>query len=429
VQDLTPQLRTRLGRVERAVGLFVLLATLLLVSGFCYYVYHTAKRKGWFIPKATYWTGVETADGLTVGDPVKLMGFDVGEIVQITGFPPDATEFGNVYLRFEIKAPFYGYIWSQGSRARVTSADFLGKRYLEATKGTNGVATYLDCGFLELPIQSLKSLKDLDRQKLADTIRVPNSSEVLARPEEPLTVEILQKIEAAGIKTLRLVDWGAPQKRIIAIWDPASECYTNCTRSSRYYLAPLESPALTDQLGRLIGDITNALPGVWSLTNQLAQLMTNAISLTARAEATLAEAQPAVTNLAVITGHLRDPNGSLGQWLLPADLHAELLATLTNANGTLTNASATLAAANTNLGAVVAQLNQPLQSLATVISNLNTQVQANTNFVGQLSALVVHLDDLIQGFKRHWLLRSAFKQKPTNAPPPKPRAPGKRPAR
>jgi hypothetical protein len=426
VQDLTPQLRTRLGRVERAVGLFVLLATLLLASGFGYYFYHTAKRKGWFIPKATYWTGVASADGLTVGDPVKLMGFDVGEIVEITGFPPEATEFGNVYVRFEIKAPFYGYIWSQGSQARVTAADFLGKRYLEVTKGTNGVATYLDCGFLQVPIQSLKARADLHLVRLADTIRVPNSSRVLARPEDSLALTNLLEIEAAGIKTLRLVDRSAPQKRIVAMWDPASECYTNCTRSSRYYLVPLESPALTDQLGGLIGDVTSALPGVWSLTNQVAQLLSNAISLTASTEATLAEARPVVTNLAVITGQLRDPNGSLGQWLLPPDLHAELLATFTNANSTLTNASATLAAANTNLVAVVAQLNQPLQNLATVMSNLNTQVQANTNFVSEVSKLVVDLDDLIQGFKRHWLLRSAFKTKPTNAPPPKATAPKSR---
>ena len=46
VQDLTPQLRTRLSQVERAVGWFVLVATLLLLAGFAYYVYHTAERKG-----------------------------------------------------------------------------------------------------------------------------------------------------------------------------------------------------------------------------------------------------------------------------------------------------------------------------------------------------------------------------------------------
>jgi hypothetical protein len=48
LQDLTPQLRTRLSRMERAVGWFVFLATALLLFGFGYYIYHTAERKGWF---------------------------------------------------------------------------------------------------------------------------------------------------------------------------------------------------------------------------------------------------------------------------------------------------------------------------------------------------------------------------------------------
>src|SRR5437660_9987655 len=73
LQDLTPQLRTRLSRMERAVGWFVLLATGLLVFGFGYYAYHTAERKGWFKTKAPFFTFADRATGLKVGDPVNLM--------------------------------------------------------------------------------------------------------------------------------------------------------------------------------------------------------------------------------------------------------------------------------------------------------------------------------------------------------------------
>ena len=69
--------------MERAVGIFVGLATLLLLSGFFYYLYHTATRKGWFLTKVTYFTYVDRADGLKVGDPVKLMGLPVGEIAKL----------------------------------------------------------------------------------------------------------------------------------------------------------------------------------------------------------------------------------------------------------------------------------------------------------------------------------------------------------
>src|SRR5206468_11949538 len=54
-----------LSRMERAVGWFVLLATLLLVFGFGYYIYHTAQRKGWFVIKAPFHTFLHSSAGQT----------------------------------------------------------------------------------------------------------------------------------------------------------------------------------------------------------------------------------------------------------------------------------------------------------------------------------------------------------------------------
>ena len=106
MQDLTPQLRTRLGRVERAVGLFVLFATLLLLAGFFYYLQQTAKRKGWFETKVTYCTELNSSAGLKVGDPVTLWGFNVGSITKIDTEAPD--KIYNVYVEFNIRAPYFG---------------------------------------------------------------------------------------------------------------------------------------------------------------------------------------------------------------------------------------------------------------------------------------------------------------------------------
>src|SRR5512143_3596847 len=135
LQDLTPQLRKRLSRMERAVGWFVALAMALLVFGFAYFVYHTAARKGWFLTKAPYYTFTDRATGLKVGDPVMLMGLTVGQITRMEPMPPEEFQH-NIYVEFEIVAPNYGYLWTQGSRAKITPADLLGNRVLEVTKGT-----------------------------------------------------------------------------------------------------------------------------------------------------------------------------------------------------------------------------------------------------------------------------------------------------
>src|SRR5882672_8881328 len=88
LNDLTPQLRTRLSRMERAVGWFVLLATALLIFGFVYYLVVMAERKGWFIKTIQYQTSVQSGAGLKVGDHVKLMGFDAGQITRIVPNAP-----------------------------------------------------------------------------------------------------------------------------------------------------------------------------------------------------------------------------------------------------------------------------------------------------------------------------------------------------
>ena len=65
------------------------------------------------------------------------------------------------------------------------------------------------------------------------------------------------------------------------------------------------------------------------------------------------------------------------------------------------------------------------------MSNLNAQVQANDKILAQISSAVIHADEMVQGLKRHWLPRSAFKEKKTNPPPalvkPSPARPGRVP--
>jgi hypothetical protein len=120
---------------------------------------------------------------------------------------------------------------------------------------------------------------------------------------------------------------------------------------------------------------------------------------------TIAAAQPMVTNFAVISGELREPGHPL-VWALGTNGSDQVQGALTNVNSLLGNT-------DTNMTAI-------LIHLADLTSNLNAQVQANTNMLGTISKTIADTDDLVQGLKRHWLLRSAFKVKATNAPPAQP---------
>ncbi|HXI85550.1 MAG TPA: MlaD family protein [Verrucomicrobiae bacterium] len=321
IQDLTPQLRTRLQRVEKIVGFFVIFAALVLVVGFAYYLYHTAERKGWFIPKCPYFTFVQSAEGLKIGDPIVLMGFDVGKITVITAQSPAEHQ---VYVGIEVRKPYYGYIWTD-SVVRVTAIGLLGGRGLEITPGVMGAPTVYEQG-------------DVISELLIDGHKVP---------------------------------------------------FTQAPKG--VYLTAAEEPALSDRAQRLVGTVEQALPNILGLTNQLYTVLTNTAQLTANAN-------QMVTNLTVITANLRDPHGSFGEWLIPGDLHTSV---------------------NTNLAAIAASLNDTILNLAAITSNLNAQVESNDKILTRISSLVVDTDNLVQGLKKHWLLRGVFQKmsSQTNAPP------------
>jgi len=364
LQDLTPQLRTRLSRMERAVGVFVGLAAVLLLSGFFYYLYHTAVRKGWFLTKVTYYTYVDSAAGLKVGDPVKLMGFDAGEITKILPENPES-EY-DVYIEFKIKEPNYGYIWFPDSRVRVIATGFLGSRFLEVTKGGSSGSTNVE-------------------------------------------YHATYREEAVNGK-----------KVVTGVWQDKEGTYAPYTKSSKYWLVADEAPPVTERLEKIAKELEQALPNILNLTNQLTAVLTNSAQATSNLNALALSARPGATNLAEITAQLREFNGSLGRWLFSTNLNQQLELAANNAN-------ATLASVDTNLVAVAEKLSLSLDNLANITSNLNAQVQTNTNILSAISAAVTHTDDLVQGLKRHWLLRSAFKTRTTNQPPSRPLLPPSRP--
>jgi ABC-type transporter Mla subunit MlaD len=344
VHDLTPQLRTRLSRMERGVGLFVALAALLLLAGFAYYLRHTAVRKGWFKQKVPYYIYVQDATGLKPGDPVRMMGFDIGHILTVTPMPTGewfVTNHYNVFVQFDVIEPNFGYIWTD-SKVKVNPSDFLGNRQLEVVKGQTGEVTV---------VERDGRVSELRSETVPDTF-VPFTN------------------DAKGV-----------------------------------WLRVEESAAVAEKVDRLFEAVQSALP---VFTNHLVRVLASSAETMSNLNLLALSARPIATNLAEISGSLREPNGSLGRWLFPSNFNDQLGTTLTAATNTLTGI-------DSNLLVVVEKLTVSLDNLANITSNLSHQVHVNSNVLSQISAAVVASDELVQGLKRHWFLRGAFKTK-TNPP-------------
>jgi len=402
LQDLTPQLRTRLSRLERVVGIFVALATLLLLAGLAYYIYSTADRKGWFKRKLPYFTFVRSGTGLQVGDPIRLMGFTAGRIIDIQPQPPYQDQFGDVFVQFEVVEPYEGYVW-EDSVARVEPANFLGGRYIEITKGTNSAPTYCFEPFEDMSLAEARSRAGTNymfKQEVYD----PAITNYACRVGHSVTLNALDHLARLGVGRIQIADKATKLRKPTGIWDEKLGKYGPITgeKEKGYWVHVDETPAVTDRLQKIANQVESALPNFLALTNTLVRVLTNADSVMRHTDDLLVSAKPVVTNFAKITENLSGPKGSLGDWIIPTNVNAQLITTLQSAN--------------TNVGLVSSNLLMTLDNVANLTSNLNAQVQANGLILSQISELIVNADEMVQGLKRHWLLRSSF-DKQTNAPP------------
>ena len=365
--------------MERAVGWFVFLATALLLFGFGYYLYHTAERKGWFTIKAKFVTYISSAAGLKVGDAVVMKGTEVGRITLIDPLEPRNPL--NVKVEFEVRDRYFRYIWRDGSVVKVNAADFLGKRQIEITVGTNGPAISVT-----QPITVFTNLDDLKQLVVATTNHwqlaqdiLDENSNIIFGAYTMLNETNFQHIAELTHDPIYAYNNTDPTKNhVVAVWRWHSHRYEMITPGSESAALPaLESPAVTERLQKVVDQVQAALPNFLALTNQLSALLNNGANAASNVSSLAVSAQPIVTN----------------------------------ANSLIVNL-------DTNVTAT-------LISLSEMTSNLNAQVQENSNVLSSISKAVTDSDTFVQGLKHHWLLRSAFKNenKKTNAPPAKPISP------
>ena len=397
LQDLTPQLRTRLSRIEKNVGWFVTFAVVILLAGLAFYLYAAAKTRGWFVTKLNYATGLNDASGFNLGDPIRLMGFNVGEITKIELNPPEAQRGATIF--FSIRDPYYGYIWWD-STVQVGS-DFLGHRFLEVQKGKSGPpSAHTNNPTHTLMIMIRHAAWDKFKKMYAEDRALPENKDVADNVITNTATSNLMALIKSEEDTYYTNAFRGKYNR------PIDLAITN------YYWVPsIEPPSLSDRLATVANSVQVAMPNILNLTNQVAAVLSNASLAVEQLNTTLAQTHPTLTNLAVITGNLRDPNGSLGNWLLPTNIAAQLDQTLRSAHETLQSVHTTLDHTDTNITMLATDLDHTLDHLADLTSNLAWQVQMNTNLISDISTTIVHADGLIQGLKREWFLRSAFKKK------------------
>lgn len=404
LQDLTPQLRTRLSRMERGVGWFVFLATLLLLFGFGYYLYNVAVQRGWFVTKAKFHIYVTTSTGLNVGDPVTIMGFSVGHITSVHPMRPGTRH--NVEVQFEVFAPFFRYIWSEGSVVKVNPAGLLNQRQIEVTRGTNG---YAICVTQPIDVFSnLDELKsDVDTQpgqwQLAQEIYDP-SSNLLFRAYTWLTDSNLERIGALHLPSVTAYNNRESDKNyVVAWWHPREHAYQEFTPTEDTAWLPVdETPPVADRLQAMITEVQDALPNFLALTNQLGRILNNSALVTSNLNKTVEQTHPLISHADLFISRL-DTNLNIS---------------IVETHPLLTNANTLVANLNTNVTAT-------LENLALITSNLNAQVQANSNMLGGIAKTIHDYDTFVQGLKRFWLLRHLYKKEnntnsPSEQPPPEP---------
>jgi ABC-type transporter Mla subunit MlaD len=384
--------------MEKSVGWFVFLATALLLFGFGYYLFHVAQERGWFRIKAKFHVYVQSSTGLKVGDTVTMMGFSVGKITEVYPMPPQAKQ--NVRVEFEVFAPYFRYIWSEGSYVKISPAGFLDQRQIEVTRGTNG---YAIC--VTQPITVFTNLDDLkgdeDNQtnqwQLAQEIYDEHSN-LLFRAYTWLNDSNLQRIAALNLPTVTAYNDREPDKHhIVAWWHPHEHAYEVFrTNDNTAWLPVAETAPVADRLQAMISDVQDALPNFLSLTNQITRILDSTAQATSNLNITIVETHPLLTNANLAVAHL-DTNAN--NFILQMGPLA-------------TNANLLVANLNTNVTATLA-------NLADILSNLDMQVRRNSNMLSTVSQTVTDYDTFVHGLEHHWLLRSAFKNvNKTNAPTP-----------
>jgi ABC-type transporter Mla subunit MlaD len=172
------------------------------------------------------------------------------------------------------------------------------------------------------------------------------------------------------------------------------------------WLPTQETPPVTEQVGRLISAVESAIP---PFTNRLHEVLVGTSEALTNLSTVTHSIMPTISNLTLLSARLNESDGALGRWLFPTNFDEQLDATLVAARSSFATAQETMTGVDSNFVVLMQKLGLSLDNLATITSNLNAQAQSNTNVLSEVSDMIRHTDQLVQGLKRHWFFKGAFK--------------------
>lgn len=368
LQDLTPQLRTRLGRVEWFVGLFLGMTALLLVVSFVGFLKRVADERGWFVTEIPYYTYLSDGSGVRKGTPINMMGFKVGEVTSVDAMPLDSRLWGdyymtndyNVFVAFKVREPYPGYIGTD-SKVRLGGLpiDLAGGVHLEVTVSS---------------LYATPTFTTLENGKPG----VLWEDFAFKWPSESLTAEQ---------RTNQFLKYGALTNGQKGYYLQLEQGETLMVQAQRILIkvdsmaATIDAvlPTLTKDLEASVGTMRDALPG---LTNEIQLLLTAA-----------RESVPVLTN---------NLEAILGNTLLLTEQLTSTLPMLTN------SVQQTLTAAGTLASTMATEIPNLTSNVNLTLTNLNVLLLRDTNITSNSSQLMSNVNHLVT---RHWLFRSAFRKK------------------
>jgi len=380
LQDLTPQLRTRLRRVEWIVVLFLAGSVMLALLGFGWFIKSTGDQRGWWVTQVPYYTYLADAGAVTEGTKVKMMGFTIGEVVKVD--TTDDNEWNrsqgyNVFVRFLVRDPYQGYIFTD-SYVKVAGLpiDLAGGSYLEVVRtGGKGIPTTTNLPGGRPKVLWDKYAYNLGKAEVTNFVRY----DVTTKEDKGYFLKTEPAGDLIGELTILIPKIREAFSKPGGIGD---------------LLIPTNLASRLDRPGGL-GDLV--LPT--NLNAALYQTLTNV-------DYQIRDVGILVSNLdKTVPPLLTGLNTSL-----PPALTA-LTPLLTNLDRTLPPLLTNLDTQISGVGPLVSNLNQTLPGVLTQADLTLGQVRSNTLPAADL--LLTNTGEFVGGLKRHWLFRGAFK---TNAP-------------